>query len=305
MTSLDDDRNSSADSDFFSPISASFFRPKSSANRGGSSSSAQIHQQQGEQQGSGEKLPPLHDSSWIGARLSPIGQSFDNESADDNDADEGQFTSAYHRALHESFENADFIVATERTRLLAFRPGASSSLAAEGAAKHNGVPGHAFTPAVFAGVSNRNGKLDIHPLWNQPESTRNHNRSEKHGQLSWGAVVCSISGLYFVAMGVRDYYHFSRMEVSANQVSDESIAWSVPWIRPSSETMLDFGAFTPVLNWAYPWRSAMSCFLCSSVVEYIAVLGAWRLISMIKTLHNHREPWHRWSGVYFASCLVG
>ena len=92
--------STASSSDFFSPISMAFFGGKVS-------------------------LPRSHDTSWIGARQSPI-PSFDNEddndddhkqqycdndSYDDDDDDE-KLTLAYHRALHESLlQAADFVAA--------------------------------------------------------------------------------------------------------------------------------------------------------------------------------------------------
>ena len=61
MDSFDD----SDSSEFFSPISISFFQPSNKA------------------KATPERLPPLHDTSWIGARLSPI-RSFDNDHEDDD-----------------------------------------------------------------------------------------------------------------------------------------------------------------------------------------------------------------------------
>jgi len=74
--SSSDDSSSTASSAFFSPISISFFNQRTK-------------QQHLTPAASAERLPPLHDSSWIGARLSPIG-SFDREhhSEDDDDDDE-------------------------------------------------------------------------------------------------------------------------------------------------------------------------------------------------------------------------
>lgn len=92
-----DGQNSSGESsDFFSPISVSFFG--------------------GNQSNTDHQLPPLHDSSWIGARLSPIG-SFDREGSSDDDE---RYTSVYHRALHESLEASAFV--NEHTRLLGGDP---------------------------------------------------------------------------------------------------------------------------------------------------------------------------------------
>ena len=332
-----DDRNSSADSDFFSPISASFFRPKQQQQP---SKQQQPPHHRTKPQGSGEKLPPLHDSSWIGARLSPIG-SFDNEAAaddDDDDDDDRRKTSAYHQALHDSIEAADFIVANERTRLL--RPPVVVQQQSNHASNtHPHSRGRPFSNTATAQARggqqhHLNRSSTIHPLWDQPppSSSSHHHTSDvrvlqhRARQLcTWGNFVCTVAGALYIAMAYHDYQEWSSGNYAPENSSSSSTSqssWSLLWLRPPEETLRLFGAFVPAAIQSnvgeYVWRSVSSAFLCSSLIEYIFVVGAWRLIGLMRLApNNHRyshsnathaapqQPWYQWSGVYVTSCLAG
>jgi hypothetical protein len=139
---IDKKNDSSASSDFFSPVSAQ------------TGNTQQLREQS-------TPLPPLHDTSWIGARLSPI-QSFDHEDAIDEE-------DARHDRLHASLRGAAFV--HERTHLL----------------------GSSF-------YNNTNNKpVQLHPLW-EGTTTSSAPKTNRNFRVTWGLIVVVASGLLLLVM---------------------------------------------------------------------------------------------------------
>lgn len=297
---LDGYQHSSGESsDFFSPISLSFFGKPS-----------QTQQQQQHQQ----ETP--QDTSWIGARLSPIG-SFDREPVDeddDEDEDNDQRASIYEKetkqqkALHESLRSARFV--TERTRLLETNSHHTSSVTATAMPSYSLSSPHQrrHTTTAF-----------IHPMWNGPQSSRKRNQNRQHDnyndilwgwRVSFGLILCSLSGSLLLAMGLYDIFEWRiRSETTTtttmvwwSEYNSNHIAWSFPWLHPTQSALIALGAFVPELieNGSY-WRVWTSMFMCTSLVELLILILSWRCIFVAATASR----WYRWSGVYFASLITG
>lgn len=250
----DDDKSSDASSDFFSPISLSFFGGRVSQQASSLSKTT-----------TPEPLPPLHDSSWIGARLSPI-HSFDREEENEDDEDQ-RYTQIYHRALHDSLGAAAFV--NERSSLL---------------------------------NNSKDPRSNIHPLWENADGSAAKNFGKGGGprpfRITWGLILCSTSALYLLTMGYYDFQFSRRQEEDSGDY-----AWAMPWLRPSSSSLERYGAFVPfkVLIRGEYWRLFSSLFISTSILEWTLAAIAWRLIFLAATA----EPWHRYAGTYFASCFVG
>jgi hypothetical protein len=253
------DRSSEASSDFFSPTSfTSLMFPRTSlltADRD-------------------DQLPLHHDTSWIGARLSPI-CSFENEEDDEED---DRHTAVYHRALQESLDAKSFI--NERSKLL--RKGVGAKI-------------HPLWDSPPAG----------HDKKDKAHAARN--RLCPWG-INWGTLICIISGMYLAAMGCYDFYLLDQSRRSGNLEDFQKNrisggAWMLPWLAPFPDTLLLFGALLPY-NVHYSeefWRLLTSAVMPCSLVEWLLVVASWRVI----LLASPCTPWHRWSGVYCLSTLTG
>jgi hypothetical protein len=252
------DRSSDASSDFFSPKSFSpFFRPSllTSTER------------------DDRQLPLHHDTSWIGARLSPI-CSFENEEDDDDD---DRHTAVYHRALQESLDANAFI--NERSRLL--RTGASI---------------HPLWDSPSGNDNNKN------------ETAHAATRRCCPWGMNWGTFICFISGFYLAAMGCYDFYMLDQSKQSGsaedfqnNRISNR--AWMFPWMAPFPETLLRFGALlTSKVFYAEEfWRLGTSAVMPCSLVEWLLVVASWRLVLLASPM----LPRHRWAGIYCLSTFTG
>jgi hypothetical protein len=291
MSRTDD---SSGSSDFFSPISISFFQRHQAGGSSGTSSA--------------ERLPPLHDSSWIGARLSPI-RSFDKEtggSDDDEDDDER------HKALHDTLEAAPFVNANERTSLL--------------------VRNHSDQQPEQRGMNNNLSK--IHPLWRSPPQEKDGDKTTwgrgataaAVGNIfTLGNLLCTTSGLNLFAMGIYDFYEWYRLyrTNSGDNTISSSHAWSLPWLIPPRDTLVLFGALAPdrivttagtATRPSYYTGILSSLCVSTSVVEWLLIVGAWRVLNISsKQRRKHTTPrvltepvpWHEFAAIFIGAALTG
>jgi hypothetical protein len=340
------DDSSGSSSDFFSPISIAFFRRPSSRD----SQQQQHHQttsmpSSAERRGSSTTLPPSHDNSWIGARLSPI-LSFDKEGAlsDNDDDDADNRSEERHRAIHDTLEAAPFVV-DERTSLL-MRNVTNSDL------QQPQYPHREGTVANGMAAANPNASK-IHPLWRSPSSQQQlHGNSFHHrvmmllrkwgccyccnsisNHASFGAALVTMSGIHLWAMGVYDcyqWYHWYRGSTMSVDEQDLSMgishAWTLPLLVPSYETLALFGALAPnqVVDhgederWVRRTVSSYSDFLsslliCTSVAEWLLVAGAWRLLYLassrelrgVPTYYLVASAWYERAIIYLVSAIAG
>jgi len=339
------DDSSTASSDFFSPISISFFNKQ--RQKASSASSA-------------ERLPPLHDSSWIGARLSPIG-SFDRETHsedDDDDDEERQDANKENRrnksaaALHllrvggsnnegvsarstndttsSTLSTAHFVLlANEQTSLLGNRSNSIPLTRNQGSNGSNSQ----FNSNLTTISANHHSK--IHPLWNSPPSNNtmaNNHSNEPRGRdaaalaarvrhrlrpyCTLGMFLSVLSGLHLFAMGGYDlwgwYYHGQERET----------AWMLPWGIPPQSTLLRFGVLAPN-NYYYGSTSTASSqpfyvyyfyrylgvvtslVVCTSVAEWLLVAAAWRLLHISSHIRKKYPSWHEFGAMFMASAWTG
>ena len=243
--------SSGASSDFFSPISLGFFGK--------------------------DVLPRSHDTSWIGARQSPI-PSFDREDEDDDDDDDDEeankATEIYHKALHESLEAAQFV--NERTSLL-----------------H-----HRRTAAVEA------RQAPIHPLWHgtTPEERA---LKETHSccRILWGDCLVVISGLHLTLTSAYEIYRWR----TSNENSGTAILSWMSILQPrSSETLLISGAMEAerVLLYDQYWRMLSSLVVCPSLLNWVLVFLGWSLVYRFRR-QNDLVSWYSWFGTWYGSSMVG
>jgi len=203
--------SSDASSDFFSPISCYGSAAKAAAaatkRRNGSSTTTTTpkgsrYRNSNSNPTTAEKLPPLHDSSWIGARLSPIG-SFDREAAveDDDDDDEhneqDRLALLYHRALQESLDAAARQAASLRNKGNQNGRWRNAAAAAAAAVPHERThllaPHHYFNhhnaSSDTATTTRKRGRssqplpqqpqhyFPLHPLWDRRRRRHGHPRT--------------------------------------------------------------------------------------------------------------------------------
>jgi hypothetical protein len=258
MTMANDDSSvSSDDDDFMSPFAslrATFPTPKCES----------------------ETLVASKDSSFIGARMSPV--VFD----DDDDRNEDRaFIAPFHRALHEPPIHSSF--SNERTSLLGRRS----------------VSRPTRTLVDEENVDNRQGQ-------GTNDDTVSHNSSCKKPptrRWSWGMALCAISGIHLAFMALHDLYVWYLSYRLGNN-RQEDVAWRLPLLSPSTSTLVRFGALVPqkVLH-GQAWRMITSVCMSTSLVEYVVICGAWYALRFGGSSHS-RHYTSSW-GLYLLSTVTG
>jgi len=219
MMRMDDDSSVSSDDDFTSPFAslrATFPIPKCES----------------------ETLVANKDSSFIGARMSPV--AFDDEGNNEDFAS----IAPYRKALDESIESS---FSNERTSLLGRRAVTRSRPLWDEESVARAV--------VNDGKGSRSSK-------------------ELPSKYSWGMILCAISGIHLTCMGMHDLYVWYLSYRLGYQRQD--VAWRLPLLSPSTSTLIRFGALVPwkVLH-GQPWRMLSSIFMSTSLVEYLLMCSAW------------------------------
>lgn len=262
------DESSSGSSDFFSPVSISFFQNRNHNLADSTTPSSRT---------------PIHDNSWIGARLSPI-QSFDRE-ADPEDEEDDLEVQQKQSSVHRTLEAAPFV--TERTKLLS-----------------NNVTQQQQLP-----MARSRSQSKIHPLWESPVG--NPRRSfASVSNLSVGRVVCAVSGFHLVGMALFDTLEAYRLMRTGRSDIGRSHVWTLPFLAPPTSTLRLFGALAPdYILAAEDWRSSWyvggilsSLFITTSVVEWILIAVAWKLI---RTSAQRQGKPTEFGGTFLASCITG
>lgn len=216
---MDDDGESSSDDEFMSPFAslrATFPTPKCES----------------------ETLTARNDSSFIGARVSPVAFDDDDERNEDRNV-----IAPFRKALNESIDSSSFY--NERTSLLGRRSVSKS-------AKPSWDEEHAC----------RNNDNDDKSF------------KEEAPRYSWDIVLCTISGFHLACMALHDsYVWYISYRLGRG---DADVAWRLPLLSPSIGTLTRFGAFVPwrVLD-GEAWRMITSVFMSSSLLQYACMCGAW------------------------------
>ena len=200
-----------------------------------------------------DSLPRLHDSSWIGAKVSPI-QSYE----DDEDDEENELTiSRYYKALNDSLFAGG--AASESTSLL--------------------------------GGTNRQNRWNIHPLWDNQDPFALEQTRLKSPTYKMGIFVMTTSGILLAVIGLHDAYLWYLSFRRGTELK-YSVAWALPWFLPSNRTLLRFGGFSPLhlVQQGQYWRIITSWFLSTSLVEWILTGWSWWYVQylplrMVSTLY--------------------
>ena len=258
----------------------------------------------------GSVLPRNHDSSWIGARQSPI-PSFDDDMKatpnGDSDDDENDATEKYHRALHESLKRLDYLSSEQPKN-------ETAHLLESGKSPHPGYssikPGRLSKPS-FSGTRQKKPG-NIHPLWNgasteeKRRNTRKHKyynkskRKEACAGFKWGHGLLIVSGFYLLALSM---YELALWYIE----SDGTDQWNWPMIaKPrNASTLIRFGGLDVerILYQNEYWRLLSSQFMCGSLPEWIVMSIAW--LSPIYRNPTFRPSLLTWCGTFFSGALVG
>lgn len=269
MNPLTNNRNYSDDqlqgsddsSDFFSPISLSFFQPNNARDNPNSEPGS---------------LPRLHDTSWIGARLSPI-RSFDNDdehsSSTVDDEENGIRKSSVKVALQydgptlpkRNFSNNLHQYPSEHSTLLQPPPNIRSTA-------------HSFHPRYTAEI----------PLTTSAMLCPTRIRIIK----GVGFLICSISIVHLLIMLFCSWRSDDSKTATATTSAWYSIfspyTWMTLW-RPNDTTLLRMGAFSPtnvLLNHSY-WQMGTAMFMSTSMGEWILVCMIWAFV--LSTSHEQEQ----------------
>ncbi|GAX10766.1 hypothetical protein FisN_14Lh288 [Fistulifera solaris] len=243
---LDDEHESDDSSDFFSPTSLSLFQPN------GRSSSAEPG-----------SLPRLHDTSWIGARLSPI-RSFDNDD-DDDDEHSNSTTDDEEHGLRKSTIKVALQYDSLPKRNIQQYPSEHSSLLQP-------PPNIRSTATSFH--PRYTAEIPLSPASIMFFSTR------KIRLQGTGVVICSLSLLHLIVMLIWSWRSGDALILSKERYSLFSpYAW-MTWWRPGDETLLRSGALAPAsifLNQSY-WRLGTAICMSTSLGEWATVCLIWVLV---------------------------
>ena len=217
----------------------------------------------------GETLPANKDSSWIGARMSPV--AFDDDDVENEDR---EVIAPYHKALNESIDSS---FSNERTALLGRRFRTRS--------KPHPVWGN--EEDLLSG--------DIKTATKGSHASKNSSPG-----YSWDIILCALSGLHLGCMALHDLYVWYLGYRSTHQMNKD-LSWRLPWMSPSTSTLQRFGALIPMkVVQGQPWRIISSIFMCTSLVEYVLMCWAWYTLRV-----GGSHPTSRWVGLYFMSTVTG
>jgi len=305
------DDSSSASSEFFSPISLAFFTRKCEKK-------GETLEERG--------FPSLHNSSWIGARLSPIG-SFsseeDEERQESNKENRNNFANEQTRLLVGSITTT---AATMNTTVNHRSHNIHSVPLTRNQGSHGG--NSQFAESTKTAVSTK-----LHPLWNSPPSNNDtanaNNRNGPRGRAAGlaatvrqrfrpyctsGMFLSLFSGLHLCAMGAYDFWGWYYRQ------QDRETAWMLPFGIPPQSTLLAFGAVSPNNDYYYYGSSTApfyvyyfyrymgivtSMVVCTSVAEWLLVASAWRLLHISSRIQKQYPTWHEFGAMFLASALTG
>ena len=243
----------------------------------------------------GSILPRSHDTSWIGARQSPIA-SFDEEEGgtiivDDDGDDSEEVTERYHRALHQSLKQFDY-GKNEKTHLLQSEHTEYSSI--------------------------KRGAKPLHPLWDgtatveereaQKEAVKNYAKyyTKKNenacGGYKWAHCLMLISGMWLLFMTLNDLIVWFRFQEQYQAGTPPP--WFILYEARKSSTIIQFGGMSTyhVIQQQQYWRIVASWFMCGSLPEWLALCACW---SWIYSNPTTRPLFSTWLATYVGSAIVG
>ncbi len=293
---------------------------------------------------SSNTLPKLHNSSWLGADMSPIRQ---GQEAKNLDKDAAPFIPNYPSGLNDTSDSSAaptesfFLGVSEDTD--EFENSNTKEHTTMAHAKHvnnNGaqkakfeVPrqssGRTSLP-LFSHVrpeSTPNGNGDqpqrrsflyqpkLWNFWSDLASSPSENGSSKTLPFRFAAIhihrgnryVLGATAFVLFCIGIHDAF----LDYLAMRRGDSiSLAWSLPWIGPTQRSLLRFGAFCPERILKSPfeyWRCMTSIVLPTSLVEWLLLVWVWTMYlpkSLVFPTRNF--SWQlSWLVVYLLSAVTG
>ena len=300
-----------------------------------------------------DTLPSLQDRSWIGARMSPILNDNDDDN-DDNNNDNHHANNAHQQQQNQLFMQDDYYYSrlqppsssqqqpphhhchtmplhhhhhphhTTRNQLLP-----SSSHPVWMMNHHN--QNHQVPPPPSAGHQRHEyPAFGIHPLQSQESRRMMQEQLERTHQRhtfwrSGGPLLCLVSGLFLVGMGIYDAYgsYLGGGGTNNNNNNNNNHAWSLPWGQPGPATSVLWGGLTPSMlllddsnrasgtttSWATLasyltsyGRLVSSAVQSNSVVEWLLVALAW-FVCQRPSVHQITRT--TLGSVYWISVLTG
>jgi len=161
------------------------------------------------------------------------------------------------------------------------------------------------------GANERSALLgkSIHPMWDDNffEDAKRVAQSVSHRPTIWGKVVVGASTIHFFCIGLHDVFMY-YLQIRRGIPSQYSLAWSIPWLGPSTRILLRFGAYCPgKIIWQRQWYRVMTSWtLTSSVAELIGVAAAWWQLERISHSMTPTVNWRIWwPSMFLSSICVG
>ena len=263
LSNYDDQLHESDDSsDFFSPISLSFFQPNGRSNNNNTTT----------EPGS---LPRLHDTSWIGARLSPI-RSFDNDDENSNSTVDDDEENGHHKSSVKVALQYDGPTTLPK-RNLASNPYQIHQYPSEHSTLLQPPPNIRSTASSF------------HPRYTteiplSPASTLLFRFPSRIRLEGFGFLICVVSLVHLIIMLIGSW----RTGDSTTTVETSEMPWYsiffpyvwMSWWRPNDDMLLRMGAFSSAsikTNQSY-WRMGTAIFMSTSMGEWALVCFIWSFV---------------------------
>jgi len=182
---------------------------------------------------------------------------------DEEEEDDRQHTAPYQQALHDSMGMEHSFSRNERSALLSAKV--------------------------------------IQPLRDgPPPRLQTKRRPRLKSTCDWGVLVCATAGIHLASIALHDLYllYLSHRLGYSSDVEH----WNLPWLSPSKPVLSRFGAFVPCrLLFQRQWWRMLTCALtCTSVVEWITILGDWYIIRFGGITAMNMSCW-----IYLLSVLTG
>lgn len=241
-------------SDFFSPISLSFFQPNGRSNNSTSEPGS---------------LPRLHDTSWIGARLSPI-RSFDNDDDEHSNSSVDDEENGYHKS-------------SIKVALQYDDPTLSKRNLSNNHYLHHQYPSEHST-LLQPPPNIRSTATSFHPRYTAeiPLSTTSSWLFPSRIRLKgFGVRICSLSLVHLIIMLYCSWRSgHSAAEVETTERPWYSIFFPYVWWRPNDDTLMRLGAFSSssiIMSQSY-WRMATAIFMSTSMGEWTIVCFVWSFV---------------------------
>jgi hypothetical protein len=284
-----------------------------------------------------DSLPRLQDRSWIGAKVSPIPATNeeDGEVPNDNGDDAIRIVAPKFRSIHDaSFVRGSNAMSTETSSLLGQRR--SNDIHQRNNNNNNNQvrqqqqlqqQSSTFTSTVHQDDPSPLVNGSLHPSHHsQHLSQSNNNNNHRHSSFVkykelWSSCQHSISrhhhltipmatSIFLGLVALHDAF-LKYLSWRRGVATTYSLAWSWPWLSPSARSLIRFGAY--YYNYGAGtgqyWRLVTSMlWVTSSLAEWAVLVVAWtwglRRVNNQPT--NQACPWQlQWPVIYLLSTMTG